>query len=102
MIHRIAEKLMNSVYYEISALVSLDEHGEVIEVFLFDTVFAGAALRSVPHAAQLWLMTHHPDGNRALTQTDRANIAALKGAAQGIPVRVFVTDEDIGVTEVKL
>ena len=102
MIQKIAENLMIRVYYDFSAVVSLDAKGNVTGVSLFDTEFGGRWMHAEPDAAQIWLMIHHPDGNRQLTQKDLENIAALREAKPFIPLRVFIAGEDIGVTEAVL
>ena len=101
-IRKIAENLLIRVYYEFGAVVSLDEKENVIGVSLFDTEFGGRWIRAEPDAAQLWLLIHHPDGNRELTQKDLENIAVLKKALPFMPLRIFIAGEDIGVTETAL
>ena len=102
MIQKIAESLLIRVYHEFGAVVSLDEQGNVIGVSLFDTEFGGRWMRAEPDAAQLWLLIHHPDGNRNLTQKDMENIAALKEMHPFVPLRIFVAGEDIGLMEAAL
>ncbi len=98
--HRIAGKLLNNVYYPVSAVISLDAQDNVLDMCMFDTEFAGAQMHVDRTAQQIWLMTNHPEGWRKLRREDVENLKRLKKLADGLPISVFITGEDIGCIEV--
>ena len=89
------------IYYEVSAVVYLGSAGEILDVSLFDTYFGNMKMSICEKAVQVWLLTNHPEGKETLYEQDRRNAARLKAAAD-MPLRVFVTGEDIGVLEIRL
>ena len=102
MVQRIAEALLIRVYGDVSDVVSLDENGEVQGVQMFDTRFGGEWMQAEPNAREIWLMSNHPQGNRMLSDEDMANAARIKERQPFIPLRMFITGEDIGCREVAL
>jgi len=101
MIKRIARALLMGIYYEVSAVVYLGSAGEVLDVRLFDTCFGKIQPAACEEAAQVCLLTNHPEGRVALYEQDTKNIALLR-EMMDVPLRVFVTGEDIGVIEIRL
>ncbi len=96
----LAERLMMRVYVPFSAVVSLDEMGGVLLLDQFDTAFAGETMTVDPRAAEVWLMTNHPEGRRELTEADERNARRL--LAKKKDVRVFIVGEDVGCIEVEI
>lgn len=96
----LAERLMMRVYVPFSAVVSLDEMGGVLLLDQFDTAFAGETMTVDPRAAEVWLMTNHPEGRRELTEADERNARRL--LAKKKDARVFIVGEDVGCIEVEI
>ena len=97
---KLAEMLMMRVYVPFSAVVSLDERGEVLLLDQFDTAFAGETMTFDPGAAEVWLMTNHPEGRRELTEEDERNVRRL--LAERKDARVFIVGEDVSCIEVEI
>ena len=97
---RLAEMLMMRVYVPFSAVVSLDERGRVLLLDQFDTAFAGETMTMEPRAAEVWLMTNHPEGRRELTEADERNVRRLLERRKD--ARVFIVGEDVGCIEVEI
>ena len=66
MMKEIARALLIHVYHPVSAVVSLDGIGGVMDVFLFDTKFAGARIKVHECAKEVALITNHPEGSMSL------------------------------------
>ena len=91
--------LLEDIYYPVSAVISVGGHEEILDIHLFDTAFGGTCMRVAPDAAQLWLMSNHPDGCPALYETDARNLQRLKGLASGRRVRMFLASEEFACRE---
>ena len=102
MISKIARELLIGIYHEVSAVAAMGKNGEILCVRLFDTQFGEAPVQTGEEAAEICLMTNHPEGDDRLYEKDRENAERIRAYAPHVPVRVFVTGEDIGVKEVKL
>lgn len=98
----ISAALLERVFHPVTAVVSLDAAGEVLDLYLFDTEFARADVPGVPGTKQLWMLTNHPEGCRYLNDHDWKNIRDLRRRAPGVPLRVFITGEDVGCFETAL
>ena len=96
----LAERLMMRVYVPFSAVVSLDEMGRVLLLDQFDTAFAGETMTFDPCAAEVWLMTNHPEGRPELTEEDERNAHRL--LARRKDARIFIVGEDVGCMEVEI
>ena len=57
-----AQRLMARVYVSFSAALSFDREGKIIELFQFDTFFPEGEIIVAKDAAQVWLMSNHPEG----------------------------------------
>lgn len=99
---RVSRALLENVFHPVTAVVSLDDQGGIISAELYDTEFCVDAVREAAGCCEVWMMTNHPDGDRALSEQDIYNAAILKSRMHGRMVRVFVTGEDIGCVEVPL
>ena len=97
---KLAEMLMMRVYVPFSAVVSVDEQGEVMALCQFDTAFAGETMTFDPCAAEVWLMTNHPEGRPELTEEDERNARRL--LARRKDARIFIVGEDMGCIEVEI
>ncbi len=97
---KLAEMLMMRVYVPFSAVVSVDEQGGVVALCQFDTAFAGETMTFDPCAAEVWLMTNHPEGRPELTEEDERNAHRL--LARRKDARIFIVGEDVGCMEVEI
>lgn len=91
--------LLEDIYYPVSAVISVGRHEEILDIHLFDTAFGGACMRAAPNAAQLWLMSNHPDGCSVLYETDMRNLQTLRDLASGRRVRMFLASEEFDCRE---
>lgn len=53
-------------------------------------------------AAQVWLMSNHPEGMRRMMQEDWQNLRRVQEAAGGAKVRMFLAGEELGCVEVEI
>lgn len=97
-----ARRLMARVYVAFSAVLSLDEEGKVIELFQFDTFFPNGEIVIAKNAAQVWLMSNHPEGMRLMTQEDWQNLRRVREATGGARVRMFLAGEELDCVEVEI
>lgn len=97
-----ARRLMARVYVAFSAVLSLDTEGNVIELFQFDTFFPDGEIVLAKDAAQVWLMSNHPEGMRVMTQEDWQNLRRVQEAAGRARVRMFLAGEELGCMEVEI
>ena len=102
MIAKIAEELLNHVYYMTSAAVSLDDEGRILSVRLFDTQFGGEGIAVHPQAACICLLSNHPEGFTAPYTQDMENLEIIRKMTHGKRVRLWITGEDIDCVEVAL
>lgn len=91
--------LLEDIYYPVSAVISIGGREDILDIHLFDTAFGGTCMRAAPDAAQLWLMSNHPDGSPALYETDMRNLQRLIGIASGRRVRMFLASEEFECRE---
>ena len=99
---RLAKALLQDIYYPVSAVVSVGERGELLNVHLFDTAFGGERMAAEPEAAQLWLLSNHADGSTALYEADVQNFQRLKRLAASRPARLFLASEEFECREVNV
>ncbi len=97
-----AQRLMARVYVSFSAVISLNREGEVIELFQFDTYFPDGEMIVAKDAAQVWLMSNHPEGMRQMTREDWRNLRLVQQAAGRAQVRMFLAGEELGCVEVEI
>lgn len=76
----LADMLMKRVYVPFSAVVSAAADGEILSLCQFDTAFAGEQMAFDERAAEVWLLSHHPEGLREMTAEDAANLNRLRPA----------------------
>ena len=91
----LADMLMKRVYVPFSAVVSAAADGEILSLCQFDTAFD-------ERAAEVWLLSHHPEGLRKRTAEDAANLNRLRRRATHARVRFFLVGEDTGCVEVEI
>ena len=94
----LADMLMKRVYVPFSAVVSAAADGEILS----DTAFAGEQMAFDERAAEVWLLSHHPEGLRKMTAEDAANLNRLRRRATHARVRFFLVGEDTGCVEVEI
>ena len=92
----LADMLMKRVYVPFSAVVSAAADGEILSLCQFDTAFAGEQMAFDERAAEVWLLSHHPEGLREMTAEDAANLNRLRRRATHARVRFFLVGEDTG------
>lgn len=95
----LADMLMKRVYVPFSAVVSAAADGALCQ---FDTAFAGEQMAFDERAAEVWLLSHHPEGLREMTAEDAANLNRLRRRATHARVRFFLVGEDTGCVEVEI
>lgn len=83
----LADMLMKRVYVPFSAVVSAAADGEILSLCQFDTAFAGEQMAFDERAAEVWLLSHHPEGLREMTAEDAANLNRLRRRATHARVR---------------
>ena len=98
----LADMLMKRVYVPFSAVVSAAADGEILSLCQFDTAFAGERMAFDGRAAEVWLLSHHPEGRREMTAEDAANLNRLRCRASHARVRLFLVGEDTGCAEVEI
>ena len=98
----LADMLMKRVYVPFSAVVSAAADGEILSLCQFDTVFAGEQMAFDERAAEVWQLSHHPEGLRKMTAEDAANLNRLRRRATHARVRFFLVGEDTGCVEVEI
>jgi len=90
---KIAAALLESVFYRVSAVVSLDGHGGILGVALFSTDWPQGHMRISENAEEVWLISHHPDGGTLPDERDESNLRLLVSMAGGAKVRLFLSSE---------
>ena len=82
-----AQRLMARVYVSFSAALSFDREGKIIELFQFDTFFPEGEIIVAKDAAQVWLMSNHPEGMRRMMQEESASGAGggRRGEGSHVP-----------------
>ena len=98
---QLAFALLKDLYTPVTALVSLDARGALLEVRLFDTQYAPLPALAEGCAA-VWLIFGHPDGWRALHPAEEERLAELRALAGEKSVRVFLAGEELGCIEPEL
>lgn len=92
----VAERMMRWVYVPFSMVISLDAHGYMLDLCQVDTQFGAEHIILAPDAAQIWLLTNHPEGQIRLNEWDVANLSWILDHAGSAQVYVFVAGEDVG------
>lgn len=92
---RIADKLLRRVYAPVTAVVSFDQRGRVMDVRLCDTAFAHP--RAAPGAKRVWMIVSHPEASCAYLLPHERRCAARLS-----PARVYVCAEDMPCRAVRL
>lgn len=98
----IAAHLLTKIYYPVSALVCATASGGVLSLLLFDTLHHEPDVRIEPDAEEIWLMTNHPDGCPDLYEADKKNLEHLRMTAGTKRIRVYIANEDSGVTRISV
>lgn len=92
--------LMRDVYYPFSACIWLDEKGEAIGLYQFDTSFCEPNW-DMPYGARACiLVSNHPDGDMCPSEADMRNICELKSSCPLISCRMLIHSEDEGINEI--
>lgn len=95
---QVAEALFSDVYCPMTALVSLNDCGDLIKLKLFDTLYAPLPMPETD-CASACLIFGHPDGWRALHPQERKRFRELRSLMDGKPVRIFLAGEELGCVE---
>jgi len=90
---RIAKALLESVFYRVSAIISLDENEKILSVTLFSTDWPEGHLCIDENAREIWLISNHPDGSMQPDDQDCHNFHLIERLACGILVRFFLASE---------
>lgn len=92
--------LMRDVYYPFSACIWLDEMGEAIGLYQFDTSFCKPNW-DMPYGARACiLVSNHPDGDMRPSQADVRNLHELKISYPLTACRMLIHSEDEGIREI--
>jgi len=102
MYQRIAGALLESVFYRVSAVVSLHEDGKIQCVSLFSTDWPEGHLHVDGNAKEIWLISNHPDGCMLPDMQDRQNYQQLSRMAGGALVRLFLASECFSCFEAEI
>lgn len=92
-LNALAVNLFGHVYDRISAIVSFDDAGKIIEIKLFDTDFCDSVFPT-PCAKEVWLMSNHPEGSEEPYARDIENAERIRKTLPDVRMRVFLTNED--------
>lgn len=90
---KIAAALLESVFFRVSAIVSLDEYGNLMDVALFSTDWSKEHMRFAKDTKEIWLISNHPDGSVLPDEQDRRNRRMLASMAGKAKVRLFLASE---------
>ena len=90
---KIAETLLESVFFRVSAVVSLGKYGNVIDAALFSTDWPDGHIRFAEDAEEIWLLSNHPEGRRLPDEQDRDNYLSLAEMAGSRKIRFFLASE---------
>ncbi|MBQ4265563.1 MAG: hypothetical protein IJB85_08635 [Clostridia bacterium] len=96
MLHRIeeiAERLLLHTGYPLTAVVSLDENGMMIDICLFDTYWQSDSMCVAPAASEIWLISHHPEGGKMPYNEDLYSMERVKAMVDGAQIRFFLVSE---------
>lgn len=99
---RIATALLKQVFFEVSAIVSLDGDGRILGVFLFSTDWPENNMRIAEGAREVWLISNHPQGEQAPYPQDLRNCSTIAGMSKGISVRFFLCSEYFSCFEAEI
>lgn len=98
---QIAEALLESLFYRISAIVSLDENERILSVALFSTDWPQGHMRIDENAKEVWLISLHPSGDMQPDEQDRLNFQLLCSMAGSARIRLFLASEYFSCFEVE-
>ena len=90
---KIAAALLESVFFRVSAVVSLDKYGNVIDAVLFSTDWPDGHIRFAEEAEEIWLISNHPEGMMLPDEQDRENYLSLAKRAGSRKIRFFLASE---------
>ena len=96
---RLAQALLIHTGYAISAVVSLGEENEILEVFLFDTIWQAKHMRFSPASRRIDLISNHPCGEATPYNEDFENLKRLKKLSSA-EVRLILVSEYFSSREI--
>lgn len=99
LVEKLAQDLMQGVYYPFSVCVALNAEGKICFVKQFDTVF-GSVPRLEGGIDQVLLLSNHPDGDMRPSPWDQKHLRLLKESAR-CTVRLIIVSEDNGWKEIE-
>ena len=102
MYKRIAEALLEAVFYRVSAVVSLDEEERILCVSLFSTDWPEENLCIDAKAKEIWLISNHPEGGMQPDEQDKRNYHLLVRKAGSVSVRFFLASEYFSCFEAEI
>ncbi len=92
----LCEALMNDVYYAFSACVYLDADGHVLHIWMFDTLFCWKSVILPPKTHEVWLISHHPDGDMEPAEEDTRHAAKIREQLGDCPLYTCIANEEFG------
>lgn len=98
---QLADALLDGIYYPVTALVSLDACGALLQVRLFDTQYAPLPA-AAEGCASVLVLFGHPDGWRTLHPIEESRLSQLRERLGGRPMRVFLAGEELGCLELNV
>ena len=93
-------KLMQDVYYPFSVCIWMDDSGNVVDIYLFDTLHVKPQYCRPDRAKQCFLISNHPDGCMRPSDEDMRNWQKLKAIMPDSSCRLLIYSEDEGMYEV--
>ncbi len=98
---KLAERLMKRVWTPFSALIALDQAGNILDICQFDTMFGNMDIVS-QEADRFLLLTNHPEGYEKPYQEDRENYRRIHAMAKGREVCAFICGENTDCVEFEM
>ena len=91
---KLMKRLMKRIWVPFSALIALDQAGNILDICQFDTMFCN--IDGLPEdAAHFLLLTNHPEGYAEPYEEDKENYRRICAMANGREVCAFICGEDI-------
>lgn len=102
MLKKVADALLNCVYYPITAVVALDAQEHIQEVRLFDTGFCNDADYSfTAGASEIAVLFNHPEGWLEISEREKEILERVRESAPQVRIRAYLCGEDIGCRAVE-
>ena len=98
---KLAKRMMHDVYHPFTACIWLDESGEIIDLYLFDTLYCRPGFSSSRRACECILISNHFDGDMRPFEEDIRNWRALGRAQPEAVCHLLIYSEYEGLCAVE-